>query len=631
MAFLEDVRAEREKKIALLRERGMDPYPAESNHTHDNATYLASYETLLESQTPSTLVGRIMSLRNQGGIAFADIYDGTARVQALLKKDNLGDEFDFLLSVVDVGDFIEVTGTPFTTNRGVNSLLATSWRMLAKSLRPVPDEWFGLKDEDERYRKRYLDILLNPEVAELVRKRSIFWNSVRSFMLKRGFTEVETPVLETMTGGAEARPFITHHNALDIDVFLRISVGELWQKKLMVAGIPKTFEIGRIFRNEGMSYEHANDYTSFEFYESYQDGRTGVPMLIELYRTVAQETFGTQQFKINDFDVDLAKEWGKFDFNELMQKQYSFDPRDVELAVVKKALDAEKISYEKNIDMGRSVDLLWKKIRKTIGGPAVFTGMPVYLEPLAKKSPTDSRVVERFQILLAGSEVGKAFNELNDPQDQRSRFEQQQKLRDAGDEEAQMADFEYVEALEYGMPPAFGFGVSERLFSFLAGKSIREAQTFPLMRPKDMVGAQKSKENLSATAVVRKEGLEPWQVLNTVAHLSAELGVRGGRSLLSQDELTTKDDARIPLNIQHAIMLKNASSSEELHEFLQKARAQKLHVAVFTREMIETTSDKKVIEKTASKNLSDIELLGVLVFGPTSEVEALTKQFPLYT
>jgi lysyl-tRNA synthetase, class II len=485
MAFLEDVRAEREKKIALLGERGMEAYPAECNRTHDNATFLSTYETLKEAGAEATLLGRVMSLRNQGGIVFVDIFDGTARVQTLLKKDDLGDEFDFFVSVVDTGDFIEIAGVPFTTNRGMSSLLGSSWRMLAKSLRPVPDEWYGLKDEDERYRKRYIDILLNPEVAELVRKRSIFWNSVRSFMLARDFVEVETPVLETMTGGAEARPFSTHHNALDIEVFLRISVGELWQKKLMVAGIPKTFEIGRIFRNEGMSYEHANDYTSFEFYEAYQDGRGGVPMLIDLYRNVAEQTFGTQKFTINGFEVDLSSNWDTYDFNELMEKQYGFDPREVTLEKVIEVLEKESIPYEKNADLGRCVDLLWKKIRKTIGGPAILTGMPVYLEPLAKKSKEDARVVERFQILLAGSEVGKAFNELNDPIDQRERFAHQQGLRDAGDEEAQMADYEYVEAMEYGMPPTFGFGVSERLFSFLAGKSIREAQLFPLMRPKE--------------------------------------------------------------------------------------------------------------------------------------------------
>lgn len=485
MAFLEDVREERLKKIALMKERGMDPYPAETNRTQDNASFLAAYEQLLEAKTVVTLVGRIMSLRVQGGIAFADLYDGTARVQVLLKKDDLGEEFDFFLSVVDSGDFIEIQGTAFTTNRGVHSLQASSWKMLAKSLRPIPDEWYGLKDEDERYRKRYIDILLNPEVKTLLEKRSIFWNSIRTFMLARNFIEVETPVLETMTGGADARPFVTHHNALDIDVYLRISVGELWQKKLMVAGLPKTFEIGRIFRNEGTSYEHANDYTSFEFYEAYADARQSVPMLIELYRAVAQDTFGTTKFEINGFSVDLGREWDRLDFNELMKEQYGFDPRDVSLAEAKKHLTKEGLTYEPGSDVGRCVDLLWKKVRKTIGGPAVLTGMPVYLEPLAKKSPSDVRTVERYQILIGGSEVGKGFNELNDPVDQRERFEEQEKLREKGDEEAQMADYEYVEAMEYGMPPAFGFGVSERLFSFLAGKSIREAQAFPLMRPKN--------------------------------------------------------------------------------------------------------------------------------------------------
>jgi lysyl-tRNA synthetase class 2 len=486
MAFLDEVREEREKKIALLAEAGMEAYPVESEYTHDNDAFLAAYDDLLASGETVTLKGRIMSLRGQGGIAFIDLFDGTAKVQALLRKDDLGDErFDLFSAAVDAGDFVEVTGAAFTTNRGMQSLLASSWRMLAKALRPIPDQWYGLKDEDERYRKRYLDMLMNPEVAELARKRSVFWNTIRAFMLARGFVEVETPALETMTGGADARPFATHHNALDIDVFLRISVGELWQKKLMVAGIPKTFEIGRIFRNEGMSAEHAQDYTSFEFYEAYQDAREGVPMLIDLYRTAAQETFGTLQFRIGEFDVDLGAEWGHYDFNELMRDQYGFDPRDVSLDRVQDVLDDHGIAYEPSADLGRCVDLLWKRIRKTIGGPAVLTGIPVYLEPLAKKSPEDARVVERFQILIAGSEVGKAFNELNDPIDQRARFERQQELRDAGDDEAQMADFEYVEAMEYGMPPVFGFGVSERLFAFLAGVSIREAQLFPLMRPRE--------------------------------------------------------------------------------------------------------------------------------------------------
>ncbi|MFZ2501020.1 MAG: lysine--tRNA ligase [Minisyncoccia bacterium] len=482
----DDLRSERLKKLELMQQAGIDPYPAESDRTHDNVAFLASFQDLLDAKQVVTLGGRIMSLRDQGGLVFVDLFDGTGRIQVLIKKDEVGDQaFDQFLEFVSISDFIEVSGTAFVTKRGMNSLLASSWRMLSKSIRQVPDEWFGLKDEDERYRKRYLDMLLNPEVPELIKKRSVFWNAIRSFMLDRGFVEVETPILETKTGGAEARPFITRHNALDIEVYLRIS-HELWHKKLIIGGLPKVFEIGRVFRNEGMSYEHAQDYTHFEFYEAYKDAREGIPMLIELYRKVAQDTFGTLQFTMGEYAVDLGEEWKRLDYNELMKDKYGFDPREVSQSpnegrnLIRKHFDP---AYDGEItETGRAVDFLWKQIRKTIGGPAILTGMPVYLEPLAKKSKDDSRVVDRFQILLGGSEVGKAFNELNDPVDQQVRFENQQALRDAGDEEAQMADFEYVEAMEYGMPPTFGFGVSERLFSFLAGKSIREAQIFPLMR-----------------------------------------------------------------------------------------------------------------------------------------------------
>ncbi len=482
----DDLRSERLKKLELMQQAGIDPYPAESDRTHDNIAFLASFQELLDERQIVTLGGRIMSLRDQGGLVFVDLFDGTGRVQVLIKKDEVGDQaFDQFLEFVSISDFIEVSGIAFVTKRGMNSLLASSWRMLAKSMRQVPDEWFGLKDEDERYRKRYLDMLLNPEVSELIKKRSVFWNVIRSFMLERGFIEVETPILETKTGGAEARPFITRHNALDIEVYLRIS-HELWHKKLIIGGLPKVFEIGRVFRNEGMSYEHAQDYTHFEFYEAYKDARKGIPMVIELYRKIAQDTFGTLQFTMGEHAVDLGEEWKTLDYNELMQNKYSFDPREVSQTpnegrnLIREHFDS---TYDGEItETERAVDFLWKQIRKTIGGPVILTGMPVYLEPLAKKSKNDPRVVDRFQILLGGSEVGKAFNELNDPVDQRARFESQQALRDAGDEEAQMADFEYVEAMEYGMPPTFGFGVSERLFSFLAGKSIRETQIFPLMR-----------------------------------------------------------------------------------------------------------------------------------------------------
>lgn len=487
MSALDEIRAERLKKLALLEEKGMNPYPNATGRTHEIGQVLGSFGVLEEEGDTLVLAGRIRALRTHGGSSFVDIEDGTGRMQLFLKKDEIGeDAFQFFLDAVDTGDFVEAAGTPMRTKSGQESLLVSSWRMLAKTLLPIPDAWYGLADEDERFRKRYLDMILNKEVAENARQRSVFWNAFRSYLLARGFVEVETPVLENTTGGAEARPFMTHHNALDIDVYLRISAGELWQKMLLVGGLPKTFEIGRIFRNEGMSREHLQDYTQLEFYEAYSDYEEGMRMVTDLYRFVAQETFGTLAFTIGEHEVDLGGEWATYDFCELIAREYGLDPLSCTPEEVKEAL--RKAGIEKDMEsmsVERGVDLLWKRIRRGISGPGFLVGVPVYLEPLAKRSEKNGKVVERFQVILAGSEMGKGFSELNNPLDQRERFEKQQMLRDAGDDEAQMADMDFVEALEHGMPPAFGFGCSERLFSFLANKDVREAQLFPLMRPRD--------------------------------------------------------------------------------------------------------------------------------------------------
>lgn len=480
---MDTVRAERLAKIDRLKEFGMDAYPASTSRTHSVSEFIENHEVLDKNGEQVVLAGRVMSMREHGGSMFVDIFDGT-KGQCFLQRDKLGEtSYDFFIGVVDSGDIVEFSGVAFTTKRGMPSLGVTGWRMLAKSLRPLPDEWYGIKDEDERFRKRYLDILLTKDLADRIRRRSKFWNTIRSYFLDRDFTEVETPVLETTTGGAEARPFEAHHNALDMDVYLRISVGELWQKRLMVAGLPKTFEIGRIFRNEGMSAEHAQDYTQMECYEAFKDYESGMEMITDLYRTIADSVYGTRIFSIKGFTIDLGKEWERYDFCALMKKEYGLDPLD-EGADWATVLAERNISFESNADTGRLVDTAWKQIRKTLQGPGFLVNVPVYMEPLAKRSAKDSRVVERFQVMIAGSEMGKGFSELNDPVDQAERFAEQQKLRDAGDKEAQMPDAEFVEALEYGMPPAFGFGVSERLFSFLEGVSIREGQIFPLMRPR---------------------------------------------------------------------------------------------------------------------------------------------------
>lgn len=483
MALLDEIRAERLTKIARLTSAGMEAYPAQTKRTHTNEQFLENYATLETNREEVMLAGRVMSIREHGAAMFIDLFDGT-KTQCYVQQNQLGESsYELFSATVDAGDIIEVAGTAYTTKRGMHSLDLTSWRMLAKALRPLPDEWYGIKDEDERYRKRYLDILLTKDLADRIRRRSAFWNTIRQYLLDRDFVEVETPVLENTTGGAEARPFSTHHNALDIDVYLRISAGELWQKRLMVAGLPKTFEIGRIFRNEGMSAEHAQDYTQLEFYQAFSDYEQGMTMITDLYRTIADRVYGTRSFSIKGFDIDLDREWVRYDFCALMQEEYGLDPLD-EHADWEAVLRDRGITHESGAGLERLVDIAWKQIRKALGGPGFLINVPVYMEPLAKKSARDPRVVERFQVLIAGSEIGKGFSELNDAVDQAERFTRQQELRDAGDDEAQMADSDFVEALEYGMPPAFGFGVSERLFSFLEGVSVREAQIFPLLRPR---------------------------------------------------------------------------------------------------------------------------------------------------
>ncbi len=483
---LEEIRADRLRKRAMLVEAGMDPYPPRSGRTHSIQEALEAFEARAASGRDITVAGRITALREHGSIIFIDLFDGTGTLQAAIRRDGVGeDSFALFKKAVDRSDFIAVTGTLGRSQRGERTLFARKWRMLAKSLRPIPEAQEGFRDEETRYRYRYLDILLNPQLRERIEARARFWKAARAFLDERGFLEVETPALETLPGGAETRPFITHHNALDIDVYLRISTGELWQKKLMIAGFPKVYEIGRIFRNEGISSEHLQDYTQLEFYEAYADFRYGMELTRELFLAVADAAFGTTRFTIRGFSVDLSQQWETYHFCELLQQHFSIDPLATTVEEVAAVLERERVPFDQAVlSVERGVDLLWKKIRKTIPGPGFLIGVPTYLEPLAKRDPDNPAIVERFQVIIAGSELAKGFSELNDPIDQAERFRRQQALRDRGDEEAQFADWEYVEALEYGMPPTFGFGMSERVFAFLANVPVREAQIFPLVRPR---------------------------------------------------------------------------------------------------------------------------------------------------
>lgn len=475
----EQIIEERKRKINELKKEGIDAYPNRFDKKN-------SVEECLKSKIGSKIktAGRLISKRELGKISFSKLRDFSGDIQLVFQDGNTPEKiFSFFSKFIDAGDFVGVEGEIIKTKTGEISVLVKKLELLSKAILPLPEKFHGLQDDEERLRKRYLDMIMNPEVMKMFERKSKFWQSMRKFLLNKGFMEVETPVLENTPGGAEAKPFITHHNALNLNVYLRISP-ELWLKRLMVAGYPKVFEIGRIFRNEGMDMEHLQDYTQMEFYWAYADYNDGMKLVEEMYKYVAKETFGTLKFKIREFDIDLGKKWETYDFVGLIKKNTGVDVLKSSEKEIEKKLKELKIDYDKKgFNITRGVDNLWKFCRKKIAGPGFLINVPVFMEPLAKRSEKNKEVVERYQIILAGSELGKGFSELNDPIDQLERFEAQQKLREKGDEEAQMKDDEFVEALKYGMPPTTGFGTSERLFAFLEGKPIRECVTFPLMKP----------------------------------------------------------------------------------------------------------------------------------------------------
>lgn len=488
MARLDQIYEERLKKLQELQKKKINPYPSSFDVKDYSSELKEKYSKLKndeKTKNKAKISGRILVIRDIGKIIFASVLDSKGTIQIILQEDETPkNTLEFFKKYIDTGDFIGAEGSITKTKRGELSILIENVTLLAKSLLPLPEKWHGLQDEEERYRKRYLDLIMNPELKEMFIKKSIFWNTMREFLSKRGFIEVETPVLENTPGGADAQPFITHHNSLDIDVYLRISMGELWQKRLMVAGYDKTFEIGRQFRNEGISPEHLQDYTQMEFYWAYADYEKGMELVEEMYKEIAKNVLGSLIFKKDKFTIDLGKKWQKLNYADEIKKQTKLDVLKATEKDVMNKLKELKIDFEKNLEKPRLIDLLWKSCRKNIQGPAFVINPPVEISPLAKRNSRDPRVVDRYWVIIAGSELGNGYSELNDPIDQEDRFKKQSAMREKGDVEAQMHDKEFVEALKYGMPPTTGFGVSERFFAFLMNKPIRECVLFPLLKPK---------------------------------------------------------------------------------------------------------------------------------------------------
>lgn len=486
MATLKELRDERLRKLDELKQLGINPYPAESERTHDLQGIHKDFETL-EGQTVTT-VGRIVSIRKFGKIAFIVIKDDTDELQLFWRstdgKEANRSNSELLISdiaLLDAGDFVQATGTVIRTQTGEESVEIDTLRLLTKSLRPMPTKQDGFTNKEERMRRRYVDMNVNEDVRQRFIRRSKFWQATRDFLNQNGFTEINIPVLEHTTGGADANPFVTHMDALDQDFYLRIS-HELPLKRLLGAGFERVYDIGPRFRNENYSDEHLPEHVAMEWYAAYWNWRDGMKFMTDMYRYVLQNTFGTLQFKLGEFEIDLEKEWEEWDYVQTIQDRYGINPLDCTIEQVKKALADNKLEVEQTENIARGVDKLWKNIRKDVAGPIWLVNTPTFISPLSKSNPDNPETVQRFQPVMAGSELGNGFSELNDPQEQLQRFVEQQQMRDAGDEEAMMLDIDFVEMLEYGMPPACGWGFSERVFWVFEGVTAREGVPFPQLR-----------------------------------------------------------------------------------------------------------------------------------------------------
>ena len=480
----EDILQTKLDKLNNIREFGMEAYPEKTKRSMTNAEALAKFEELNEKEI--TLVGRVRSFRPMGGSTFAHIEDESGKIQLFLNKNNIDEaKYKLFSKNVELGDFVQVTGKIFKTKQEEKTIEVHDWQMLSKNMRPIPTEHFGIKDEEELLRKRYLDLLANPETRELFRKKNVFWQTIRQSLVAEGFLEVQTPVLEHIPGGADAEPFVTHHNALDQDFFMRISL-ELPLKRLLVGGFERVFEIGRIFRNEGIDREHLQEFDHMEFYWAYSDMEKGMKFAEKLYKEIVLNVLGGYEHENDGSKINWNVDFPVVDYFTEFEKETGINlSSEITVEELKKKADELGIKYEAGYSLGRMIDTIYKKtVRQKLIQPCFLVGHPLEISPLAKTDPQNSKKVLRFQVVAGRSELCNAFGELNDPIEQKKRFEQQMKMREAGDTEAQMFDEDFVEALEIGLPPAFGFGMSERVFSFLMNRSIRETVIFPPMKTK---------------------------------------------------------------------------------------------------------------------------------------------------
>ena len=473
-------------KMHKIEEHGWKPFGYRFLYTHRAADIAAQFDELSEKETEVKMAGRIMAIRGHGKTCFMDMQDKTGRIQVYVRKDVIGEENYALIKLMDIGDTVGITGTAFRTHMGELSIKATSVEMLSKSLRPLPEKWHGLKDVETRYRQRYVDLIVNPEVRDTFVKRSQIIRSVREVLDSHDFLEVETPILNTIAGGAAARPFISYHNALDMQVYMRIAP-ELYLKRLIVGGMDRVYEMGRVFRNEGIDNRHNPEFTSVEIYQAFADYRDMMDLTEEVVVKTAEKVLGTTTINYEGTTIELASPWKRMSMIEAVKEYSGKDFTNVTDLEEARAIAKElNVAVEPSFGIGKIINACFEEyVEDKLIQPTFITGHPKEISPLAKSNPENPEITDRFEAYIYGREICNGFTELNDPIDQKERFLKQVEERANGDEEANMMDEDFVNALEYGLPPTGGLGIGiDRLVMFLTNSStIRDVLFFPTMKP----------------------------------------------------------------------------------------------------------------------------------------------------
>lgn len=632
-----------------------------------DTTNLADGDVLLQqwAQQSYSTAWRMMSFRTMGKLSFASLRDHTGDIQVCFVKNlctlytwkeqvetihidgHDRSAYKFVEKFLDIGDFIWVKGELFVTKHGELTLFVDEYQLLSKALRPLWDKWHGIQDEEKKYRQRYLDMTMNEESYRTMQIRSIFIKALREFYRSYDFVELDTPILGNSASGAAATPFVTHHEDFDLDMYLRIAP-EIALKMATVGRLERVFEIGKDFRNEGSSPSHHQEFTVAEHYATYWNFEDNIrfteAMFDYLFDAIPELS---KKVVIADKEwvereVDFTTPWERVDYTAQVKKDsgidvslYGSDDEEKLRTDIKDAWYTwEWIDAQTTATM---IDYLYKKVtRLNIIWPAFIYNYPKTMQPLARQSDDNPRVVEQFQAVVNGREILKAYSELVDPVIQQANFDEQADAAASWDSEATKSDDAFVRCMQHGMPPQSwrGMGI-DRILSLLLWKTnIRDVIMFPLMKPEyhqDIAMGASKKTKIAVALVNTWAGMHSWQEMNTIAHLNAAFGARVGKSLFTQDDITTHDGHHINLNIQHAIMIKQAPDAKTLIALSHLAKESNLEVAEFTREMLETTDDKKIIEQTWSKDHHDVEYLWLLLFGDKKEVEKLTEKYDLYT